>query len=117
MHEFYGKHVLAEFILISSVLINDINKLVEITRSLIVHSGATIIETKIYEFKPRGYTIFFVLKESHVSIHSYPEYGAMFLDAFTCGHKIDPQLIVNGLCDYLVPQQKNIQIIERKLQE
>lgn len=113
MYEFYGKHVLAEFISISEILINDINALVETTKSLIVQSGATLIDIKIYEFNPRGYTIFFALKESHVSIHCYPEYGAMFLDVFTCGHKIDPQVIANGLYSYLLPKRKQVQLIER----
>ena len=70
-------------------------------------------DIKIYEFNPSGYTILFALKESHVSVHCYPEYGAMFLDVFTCGHKIDPQIITNGLCNYLMPKKKKVRLIER----
>lgn len=114
MYEFYGKHILAEFILISPALINDTNALIDTTKNLINQSGATLIETKIYEFEPNGFTIFFVLKESHVSIHSYPEFGAMFLDVFTCGHNIIPQIISDGLCSYLRPQRKKIQMIIRR---
>lgn len=113
MYEFYGKHVLAELMSISEILINDINALVETTKNLIEQSGATLIDIRIYEFDPSGYTILFALKESHVSVHCYPEYGAMFLDVFTCGHKINPQVIANGLCSYLVPKRKQIQLIER----
>lgn len=113
MYEFYGKHILAEFTLISPLLINNTNGLMETTKNLIKQSGATLVETKIYEFNPSGYTIFFMLKESHVSIHTYPEFGAMFLDVFTCGHNIKPQIIANGLCNYLQPQKKKIQMIER----
>ena len=113
MYEFYGKHILAEFILISSTLMNDTETLINTTKKLITQSGATLVETKIYEFSPRGYTIFCVLKESHVSIHTYPEFGAMFLDIFTCGRDINPQIIADGLCDYLQPQRKKMQMIER----
>lgn len=113
MYEFYGKHILAEFTLISSILVNDTEALINTTKNLIKQSGATLVEAKIYEFNPRGYTIFCVLKESHVSMHAYPEFGAMFLDIFTCGHNIDPQIIVDGLCNYLHPQKKKIQMIER----
>lgn len=113
MYEFYGKHILAEFILISSTLINDTKALIDITKNLIKQSGATLIEEKIYKFKPSGYTIFFILQESHVSIHAYPEFGAMFLDIFTCGRSINPQVIADGLYNYLQPQRKNLQMIER----
>lgn len=114
MYEFYGKHILAEFTLIPSILINDTGTLSDITKTLIKQSGASLIEEKIYKFKPSGYTIFFVLKESHVSIHAYPEFGAMFLDIFTCGHNIDPQIIADGLYNYLQPQRKKLQMIERR---
>lgn len=113
MYEFYGKHILAEFILIPSILINDTKALISTTKNLIKQSGATLVETKIYEFNPSGYTIFCVLKESHVSIHTYPELGAMFLDVFTCGRNINPQIIADGLCNYLQPQRKRIQMFER----
>lgn len=113
MYEFYGKHILAEFTSISSLLINDTKSLIEITKKLIVLSGATLVESKIYEFTPYGYTIFFMLKESHVSIHTYPEFGAMFLDVFTCGYNINPRVIADGLRDYLQPQNEHIQMIER----
>lgn len=114
MYEFYGKHILAEFTSISSFLINDTKNLLEVTQNLIKESGATLIETKIYEFTPAGYTIFFILKESHVSIHAYPEFGAMFLDVFTCGHNIEPHIISTGLSDYLNPRRKSIQMVERR---
>lgn len=114
MYEFYGKHILAELTSISSLLINDTENLIEVTQNLIKQSGASLIESQIYEFIPNGYTIFFILKESHVSIHAYPEFGAMFLDVFTCGHNIEPHIISSGLCDYLKPQRKNIQMVERR---
>lgn len=113
MYKFYGKHILAEFVSISTALINNTTTLINITKKLIRQSGANLIETKVYEFSPSGYTIIFVLKESHVSIHTYPEYGAMFLDVFTCGYNINPQMIADGLCNYLQPQKKKMQMIER----
>ena len=113
MYEFYGKHILAEFILISSTLLNDTEALINTTENLIKQSGATLVETKINKFNPHGYTIFCVLKESHVSMHTYPEFGAMFLDIFTCGRNINPHIIADGLCNYLQPQKEKIQMIER----
>lgn len=113
MYKFYGKHVLAEFMLISQILINDIDSLVSITETLIKQSGATLVDTQVYKFCPSGYTMFFVLKESHVSIHSYPEQRSIFLDVFTCGYKINPLVIANGLYNYLLPKKKKIRIIER----
>jgi spermidine synthase len=42
-------------------------------------------------------TVVALLAESHASIHSYPEQGAMFVDVFTCGDSADAELAVRLL--------------------
>jgi S-adenosylmethionine decarboxylase proenzyme len=37
-----------------------------------------------HQFQPDGYTIIFALSESHLSIHTYPEYNSAYLDIFCC---------------------------------
>ncbi len=48
-------------------------------------TGATIIKSLEYHFKPQGQSILTLLAESHASLHSYPEYDFCYLDIFTCG--------------------------------
>ncbi|HSG99438.1 MAG TPA: adenosylmethionine decarboxylase, partial [candidate division Zixibacteria bacterium] len=35
--------------------------------------------------------------ESHISIHTWPEYGYAAVDFFTCGERVDP----HRACEYL----------------
>jgi S-adenosylmethionine decarboxylase len=44
-------------------------------------------------FEPSGVTILLLLAESHVSLHTYPEEGRAFFDAFTCGVDYEPSNI------------------------
>jgi S-adenosylmethionine decarboxylase proenzyme len=37
-----------------------------------------------HQFQPVGVTYVFVLAESHLSIHTYPERGNAYVDLFTC---------------------------------
>lgn len=37
-----------------------------------------------HEFSPQGITIIFALKESHFSIHTYPENDHIAIDLYTC---------------------------------
>jgi S-adenosylmethionine decarboxylase len=37
-----------------------------------------------HQFAPSGYTYLFLLSESHMSIHTYPEYGSCYMDIFCC---------------------------------
>ncbi|GAB4460003.1 MAG: hypothetical protein OHK0029_23330 [Armatimonadaceae bacterium] len=58
----------------------------------------------LHRFPGGGLTGFLPLAESHIAFHSYPEYGYLAADVFTCGN--DPQApdrAVRVLEDALMP--------------
>jgi S-adenosylmethionine decarboxylase proenzyme len=64
-------------------------------------SGATIITTAFHNFSPCGVSGVIVIAESHVAIHTWPEYRYSAVDIFTCGDCIDPWIISRYLKDEL----------------
>jgi S-adenosylmethionine decarboxylase len=65
-------------------------------------AGATLLEVRLHSFGPgQGVTGVALLAESHISIHTWPEYGTACVDIFMCGHKHDLDaglaVIVTGL--------------------
>lgn len=44
-----------------------------------------ILKTGFHKFKPQGLTGFFLLAESHLSFHTWPEENHIAIDLFTCG--------------------------------
>jgi S-adenosylmethionine decarboxylase len=65
-------------------------------------AGATLLEVRLHSFGPgQGVTGVALLAESHISIHTWPEFGTACVDLFMCGrsHDLDAALetIVNGL--------------------
>ncbi len=49
-------------------------------------AGATAIDGRFQHFGPGlGVTGVLLLKESHISIHTWPEYGFAAVDIFMCG--------------------------------
>lgn len=73
---------------------------------------ATIIEVAFHEFSPFGISGMVVIAESHLSIHTWPEYGYAAVDIFTCGEVIKPE----DAAAYLIKRfhSKNPSIVEMK---
>lgn len=44
-----------------------------------------------HQFQPIGATHVFVLKESHMSIHTYPELQSAYIDIFCCNLEFDSE--------------------------
>lgn len=55
-------------------------------KQIVSKSGLTIVgEAGLFNFEGGGFTMFVMLAESHVSMHTWYELGFVDLDVFTCG--------------------------------
>lgn len=89
-HLAYGRHVLADIADTSAALLNDGYALAASLTDAAVAEGATVLGTIEHAFEPSGVTILLLLAESHISLHTYPNEGRAFFDAFTCGERCEP---------------------------
>ena len=70
----------------SSDKLNDLELLTNLLRTIIKLFNLTEIEYSYYKFKPQGLTINILLKESHITIHTWPEKKKCTIDLFTCSN-------------------------------
>lgn len=110
---FGGCHVLAQLSGIDRALADDTARLRSILSTALAGAGATVCGMLDQRFTPYGVTVVALLSESHASIHSYPERGAMFVDVFTCGDSADAEYAVRLLCDELAASDALVQVIFR----
>lgn len=108
---FYGTHVLAEFYEVTFPAFDRL-ALEKVIEEACTVGNAQIIQQETATFTNGGYTLFALLKESHLSIHTYPEHQAIFLDVFTCG-KSAPEKIIEALAEYYQPASIELQTVER----
>ena len=102
-YEFYGKHFIASYKNCDSDALQDIDSLIKALEEAVQTSGATILKYNYETFPGNGLTAFFVLSESHASIHTYPEHNSCFVDLFTCGHRCSYEKFDEVLEKYLKP--------------
>ncbi len=59
--------------------------------------GLTPIHSHFHQFKPHGVTGFVLLKESHLSVHTWPEMRYAAVDVFSCRRIENPDSVVSLL--------------------
>ena len=77
-------------------------------------AGATLLGLVSHKFEPQGVTAVALLAESHISIHTYPEYSYAAIDAFTCGEHTNPESACRSLKDTLEGKSGSMQIVTRQ---
>lgn len=113
MHEFWGRHTICNMEGIDSANMNNSNYFITLLRDAVATTNATLMDVVYHNFVPEGMSVIAVLRESHVAIHTYPEYQALFLDVFTCGRHADPEKIVSHLINEINPKRYSTQTIIR----
>lgn len=56
------------------------NVLDEVVKKL----GMTYVDKLYYEFEPEGLSVIYLIKESHIAIHTWPEYSLIDVEIATC---------------------------------
>lgn len=85
-----GRHILAEFYNCNSNVLNNLEMIEKVMADAATECGATVVEKKFHMFSPYGVSGVVIISESHLAIHTWPEYGYAAVDLFTCGDNCDP---------------------------
>jgi len=106
-----GIHLIAEFW--GGRIIEDSKKIEEILISAAKRGGNTPLKIAIHKFSPQGITGVVLLAESHIALHSWPEYNYLAIDIFTCGEKSFPHKSLDYLKEVFSPQRVEIKEVKR----
>ncbi len=79
-----GTHLIID--LIGGDRLDDLPLMEAALRRCVDKAGATLLHIHLHHFEPNGgVSGVAVLAESHISVHSWPEYGYAAFDVFMCG--------------------------------
>lgn len=107
-----GKHVILELYGCPQTKLNDIQYLEDTLKEAALSMNATIVTTNFHHFSPYGVSGVVVIQESHLTIHTWPEYGYAALDVFTCG-EINLEAGIQYLIQYLGADSHDRKLIDR----
>ena len=108
-----GQQLIVELYGCDRTLLDDPSRLEQILTESIRRSGGTIIRPCFHQFSPHGVTGVVVIAESHVSIHTWPEFGYCALDVFTCGTQVQTDQIFEYVRSELRAQETSVMEVKR----
>ncbi|AUC55768.1 adenosylmethionine decarboxylase [Sagittula sp. P11] len=81
----------------------DVGPAKDVLRRAGLAAGATVLQVAAHDFGARaGFTGFALLAESHISVHTWPEFGIATVDIFMCG-SAEPEKSLDVLLSYFGP--------------
>ncbi|MFN3621450.1 MAG: adenosylmethionine decarboxylase [Nitrososphaerales archaeon] len=108
-----GIHVIAEFFGVEPAKISRVDILRELIERIIVESGLKPLSSSYHQFEPYGVSGFYLLRESHFSIHTWPEFQYVAVDVFSCGADGPALKVIELLVERLRPKKIVKKIIRR----
>jgi S-adenosylmethionine decarboxylase len=108
-----GRHLILECHGCDSISLKDQDYLERIMVESAEMAGAEVLHSYFHKFdQGEGITGVVALAESHISIHTWPEYRYMAIDVFMCG-ECDPHDSFNYIITNMDIESYNINCIER----
>ncbi|NEO01182.1 MAG: adenosylmethionine decarboxylase [Moorea sp. SIO3I7] len=104
-----GVHLIVDAWQAPADILNDVDIIRQTLVAAITAGEAMLIDLCVHQFSPQGVTATATLAESHIAIHTWPEYGYFAADMFFCGQG-KPKQALKIIQERL--QAKHIQIKE-----
>jgi len=111
-----GRHFLMELEECNEETLNNLEALKAAMLTAADEAGATIMGESFHRFAPHGISGVVIIAESHLCIHTWPEYGYAAADIFTCGTTVCPEKAAEILVEKLGARKHSVQEIHRGIQ-
>ena len=107
-----GRHLLADFYDCGTDALNDPARIERLMNEAARLSGATVVQSLFHAFSPHGVSGVVVVEESHLAVHTWPEYRYAAVDYFSCGD-VDCDAAVRYLAERLLPARVETKVAPR----
>ncbi|MEB3846930.1 MAG: adenosylmethionine decarboxylase [Desulfurococcales archaeon] len=87
----------------------------EIVREAAEIGNMTVLDVKSWKIG-EGVSVVAIILESHITIHTWPEYGFATVDVYSCGSHTDPHAAFNYIVEKLQPEKVETGYFDRSLE-
>ena len=110
-----GVHLLLELKDCNPAILDDVDLIRQAMIGAAKEAGATIVGETFHKFSPVGVTGVVAIAESHLCIHTWPEFRYAAADIFTCGDGFKPYDAAKLIVERLECKDPSISEVQRGL--
>jgi S-adenosylmethionine decarboxylase len=111
-----GHHILLELSQCNPKVLCSLTKVREYIVEAAKRANTQIKEVALHKFTPQGVSGVVVIAESHLSIHTWPEFQYAAIDIYTCGESADPWKACEFLAEVFQARQIVQTVVERGIE-
>ncbi len=110
-----GRHVYGNLYGIEASKLWDENGLRNLVAEAAKQANMKLVEVKSWKFTGYhgGVSVIALVLESHISIHTWPDYGYATVDVYTCGERSNPWRAFNYIVEALKPRYYTVHYADR----
>lgn len=108
-----GRHIIAELYGVSEELIAYEDVVRRILEEVAEKAEFEKVGSIYKQFSPYGVTGVILIAESHISIHTWPEFGLVNLDVFTCGDTSKVEKAFEQFLEKFKPESYRHYVLDR----
>ncbi|MEM0244745.1 MAG: adenosylmethionine decarboxylase [Zestosphaera sp.] len=110
----YGRHVYGSLYECDSELLSDPEFLKKVVIEAAHVGNMTLLDVRTWYMGP-GVSVVAIILESHISIHTWPEYSFATVDVYSCGKHTDPLRSFEYIVRALRARRYEFNMIDRSL--
>lgn len=103
-----GNQIVALMSEIDNNTIRNNSKLKKTLLKILREEKFDVIKTIEHAFNPQGYTLTFLLGESHACLHTYPEKNLLYFDMYSCRGPSDAKPTYEKLRQEINPSKTDV---------
>lgn len=110
----YGKHVYGSLYECDPELLSDPEFLKKLVAEAARVGNMTLLDVRTWYMGP-GVSVVAIILESHISIHTWPEYSFATVDVYSCGKHTDPLKAFEYIVKSLKAKRYEFDVVDRSL--
>jgi len=115
-YKVFGKHVYGSLYDCDPDILSDAERLKDIAIEAAKRGNMTLLDIKYWVISP-GVSLIAIILESHITIHTWPEYRFATVDVYSCGKHTRPEEAFLYIARALRAKRYEYRVVDRSLYE